>query len=87
MTEGALADLRVIDLGVGIPASFCAKMLADYGAEVIKVEDPDEGDSTRYAGPFPGGTPHRDRSGLFLHLNTNKRSMTSIWRRLAAGSF
>jgi crotonobetainyl-CoA:carnitine CoA-transferase CaiB-like acyl-CoA transferase len=51
-------------------------MLGDYGADVIKIEDPEEGDSIRYAGPFPGGVPHRDKSGLHLHLNTNKLSMT-----------
>ena len=75
MAEGALADLRVLDLGVGIPASFCAKMLGDYGADVIKVEDPQEGDATRQAGPFPDNVPHPERSGLFLHLNMNKRGV------------
>src|SRR3954471_22619014 len=48
-------------------------MLADVGADVIKVEPPD-GDVTRYRGPFPGDRPDRDKSGLFVYLNTNKRA-------------
>ncbi len=49
-------------------------MLGDYGADVIKVEAPG-GDPARLYGPFPGDVPHPDRSGLFLHLNTNKRGI------------
>ena len=73
--EGALAGMRVIDLSQGVSGPYCTKMLADFGAEVIKVEPPD-GDVARVAGPFPGDTPHPEKSALFLHLNTNKRSIT-----------
>jgi len=75
MTESALAGIRVLDLGWGVTAPHCAKMFADYGADVIKVEPP-EGDPARRYGPFPGDVPHSEKSGLFLHLNTNKRGIT-----------
>jgi crotonobetainyl-CoA:carnitine CoA-transferase CaiB-like acyl-CoA transferase len=51
-------------------------MLADYGADVIKVERPGNGDMARSMGPFPDDIPHPEKSGLFLHLNTNKRGIT-----------
>jgi crotonobetainyl-CoA:carnitine CoA-transferase CaiB-like acyl-CoA transferase len=50
--------------------------LADYGARVIKIERPDGGDPCRWLGPFPQDIPHPEKSGLFLHLNTNKESVT-----------
>jgi crotonobetainyl-CoA:carnitine CoA-transferase CaiB-like acyl-CoA transferase len=76
MPEAAFADLRVIDLSQGVAGAYCTKLLADYGADVIKVEPPGEGDPTRRLGPFPDDLPHPEKSGLFLHLNTNKRSLT-----------
>ena len=71
----ALADLRVVDLSIGIAGPFCAKLFADFGADVIKIEPPN-GDPIRTVGPFPGGTPDPDRSGMFRYLNTNKRGIT-----------
>ena len=68
---GALAGLSVVELGDGTAAPFAAKMLGDFGANVIKVEGPD-GDSTRRRGPFPDGTVDPEASGLFLYLNINK---------------
>ncbi|MBI1886075.1 MAG: CoA transferase [Chloroflexi bacterium] len=72
----ALDGLRVIDLSQGIAGPFCTKLLADFGAEVIKVELADGRDVARSLGPFPDDIPHPDRSGLFVHLNTNKKSLT-----------
>jgi len=46
------------------------------GAEVIKVEKPGSGDVARAMGPFPEDQPHPEKSGLFLYLNTNKKSIT-----------
>ena len=69
-----LSDLRVIDLTHGIAGPYCTKLLADFGADVIKVERPGSGDYARAEGPFPQDVPHPEKSGLFLHLNTNKRS-------------
>lgn len=76
MPEGALADITVLDLTHHIAGPYCTKLLATYGAEVIKIERPGRGDPARQAGPFPGDVPHPEKSGLFLHLNTNKRSVT-----------
>lgn len=74
--EGALGVLTVLDLSEGVAGAFATKLLADYGARVIKVEQPGWGDPTRRAGPFPDDIPHPERSALFLYLNTNKLSLT-----------
>ena len=75
MTDAALSDLRVVDLSQGVAGPYCTKLLADYGAEVIKIEPPG-GDVSRRLGPFPRDLPDPEKSGLFLHLNTNKKSVT-----------
>ena len=76
MVEQALSDVKVLDLTWHIAGPYCTKMLADYGADVIKVEKPGEGDPARRMGPFLRDDPHPEKSGLFLHLNTNKKSIT-----------
>ncbi len=63
-------------MGPGIAPSFCAKLLADYGAEVVKVEPPGKGDPARGMGPFVGDDPHLEKSIPFLYLNTGKRGVT-----------
>src|SRR5712671_5158245 len=70
-----LAGVRVLELGHMVSAAYAAKLMADLGADVIKIEEP-QGDRARQRGPFPGGAPHPEKSGLFLALNTNKRSVT-----------
>ncbi|WP_343388369.1 CoA transferase [Candidatus Amarobacter glycogenicus] len=70
---GALAGIRVLELAEGVSGPYCGKLLAGLGADVIKVE-PLNGDRTRRDGPFPGDAPNAECSGLFLHLNTGKRS-------------
>ena len=70
-----LEGIRVIEWGEGISAPFCAKLLAEFGADVIKVEPP-AGDRARQLGPFPGGVPRPERSGLFLFANLGKRGVT-----------
>ena len=74
--EQLLSDVKVLDLTHHISGPYCTKLFADYGADVIKAEKPDEGDEARRMGPFAGGVPHPEKSGLFLHLNTNKRGIT-----------
>ncbi len=76
MSDQALADLKVLEYADFISGPFCTKLMADLGAEVIKIEQPSLGDPARRTGPFPNDIPHPERSGLFLYLNTNKRSMT-----------
>jgi benzylsuccinate CoA-transferase BbsF subunit len=75
VAEGALQGIRVVELGQAVSAPYCAKLFADYGADVVKVEPP-EGDVARRWGPFPGDVPHPEKSGLFHFLNTNKRGVT-----------
>lgn len=75
MPELALDGIRVVDLSQGIAGPYATKLLADLGAEVIKVEPPD-GDYTRRLGPFPGDVTEPNKSGLFIHLNGNKKSVT-----------
>ncbi len=71
----ALEGVRVVELGDFAAAAYAGKVLADLGAEVIKVEPP-EGDSARRHGPFPDGGPHPEKSGLFMYLNANKLGVT-----------
>jgi crotonobetainyl-CoA:carnitine CoA-transferase CaiB-like acyl-CoA transferase len=73
---GALQGVRVVELGEGVSAPFCARLFADYGADVIKIEAPAGGDCARGWGPFPGDQPHREQSGTFFVLNSDKRSVT-----------
>ncbi len=68
--------IRVIDLSQGIEGSYCTKLLADYGAEVIKIEEPGWGDISRRIGPFQNDIPNLETSGEFLFFNTNKKSIT-----------
>ncbi len=74
MQNGALNGLKVLDFTHYLAGPYCTKLLADYGADVIKVEPPG-GDGARHVGPFPGDVPDPEKSGLFLHLNTNKRGI------------
>ncbi len=75
MPDGALQGIKVVELGQMVSAPYCAKLFADYGADVIKVEPP-EGDVARHWGPFPDDVAHPEKSGLFFFLNTNKRGVT-----------
>ena len=74
MIQRALEGLRVLDLTHYIAGPYCTKLLADYGADVVKIERPG-GDGARNLGPFPNDTRDPEKSGIFLHLNTNKRGI------------
>jgi CoA:oxalate CoA-transferase len=75
MTERAFSGIRVLDFTQGIGGPYCTKLLADFGAEVIKIEPPD-GDTTRKSGPFLNDIADPETSGTFFYLNTNKKSVT-----------
>lgn len=75
MPEGALHGIKVIELGSDVSAPYCAKLFADFGADVIKVEPGPDGDPARTWGPFPGDVPDPEKGGLFHFLNSNKRSV------------
>jgi len=76
MGEQAFSDLKVLDCTQGVAGGYCTKLLADFGAEVVKIERPGEGDVTRRIGPFLGDEPHPEKSMTFFYLNTNKKSIT-----------
>ena len=73
---GILAGVKVLELAHAPSGAFCAKLLADQGADAIKVEPPGWGDPARREPPFIGDEPHPERSTSFLALNTNKRGVT-----------
>ena len=70
-----LEGLRVLDLTRLLPGGFCSLMLADFGADVLKVEDTGMGDYIRWAPPYYEGAEESARSALYLALNRGKRSM------------
>jgi crotonobetainyl-CoA:carnitine CoA-transferase CaiB-like acyl-CoA transferase len=70
-----LAGVRVLDLSRLLPGGFCSLLLADYGADVLKVEDTAGGDYIRWAPPRIEGAAPSAASALFLALNRNKRSI------------
>lgn len=72
----ALDGINVLDLTHHIAGPYCTKLLADFGANVTKVERPGSGDPARSMPPFADDDPDPDKSLPFLYLNTNKRSIT-----------
>jgi crotonobetainyl-CoA:carnitine CoA-transferase CaiB-like acyl-CoA transferase len=76
MSEAALAGVKVLEYAEMVSGPYCTKLLADLGAEVIKIEKPGAGDEARRRGPFLNDIPHPERSGLFLYLNTSKLGIT-----------
>ena len=75
MPPGVLDGVKVLDLSEDIAGSFCARLLADYGADVLKLEPPG-GAGLRRMGPFFHDDPHPEKSLLFLVLNLNKKGAT-----------
>jgi len=67
----ALKSIKVLDLTRLLPGGYCAMLLGDFGAEVIKIEQPGIGDYIRWMPPYM-----KKESGLFLAINRNKKSMT-----------
>jgi alpha-methylacyl-CoA racemase len=70
-----LEGIRVLDLSRLLPGGFCSLLLADFGADVLKVEDTGMGDYIRWSPPYYEGAHDSARSALFLSLNRNKRSI------------
>lgn len=76
MNKKALTGVKVLEYAQFVTGPYCTKLLADLGAEVIKIEPPSAGDRARNQGPFPDDLPHAEKSALFLYLNTNKLGVT-----------
>jgi len=76
MAEHALSHLKVIDLTHYMAGPLCTKLMAGFGAEVVKVERPRTGDGLRHVGPYYNNVPGPESSIPFLWLNTGKRSVT-----------
>lgn len=76
MAEKALSGIKVIDLSWNIAGPYCTKLLADYGAETVKIEQPEVGDPSRLEGPFRNDEVNINASGLFSYLNNNKLGIT-----------
>jgi crotonobetainyl-CoA:carnitine CoA-transferase CaiB-like acyl-CoA transferase len=70
-----LLNAKVVELCSWAAGPYCTRLLADFGADVIKIESP-AGDDARRRGPFPDDIPDPEKSGLFLYLNTDKLGVT-----------
>ena len=91
MSQRVLEGITVLEYARFVAGPYCGRLLADMGAEVVKVEPP-EGDESRQHGPFLNDIPDPESSALFLNLNLNKSSVTlepstptgaDLFRRLA----
>lgn len=71
MDRGPLTGLVVLDLTRILSGPFCTMILADFGAQVIKIESPEKGDDSRLIGPYV-----KDQSAYFMSVNRGKKSMT-----------
>jgi crotonobetainyl-CoA:carnitine CoA-transferase CaiB-like acyl-CoA transferase len=74
ISPGALEGLKVLDLTQMLAGPYCTQLLADQGAEVVKIEPP-EGDMTRAMGPFRADDSRRLWGGYFQSINRNKKSL------------
>lgn len=71
-----LENIRVLDFTRMLSGPFATMMLSDYGAEIIKIEQPGKGDTTRNIGPFASHDTEHKAGGFFLSISRNKKSMT-----------
>ena len=76
MTSQALAGIKVLELAQGVAGPYASKLFADFGAEVLKIEPPGQGDPGRLLPPLTEGAAPPESSGMFAYLNTNKKSIT-----------
>ena len=74
ISEGILTGVKVLDLTRMLSGPYCTMMLADHGAEVIKIES-ELGDSSRANGPYRDDDPEKDWAGYFVSLNRSKKSV------------
>jgi crotonobetainyl-CoA:carnitine CoA-transferase CaiB-like acyl-CoA transferase len=94
MMNNVFENITILDLSEDVAGSFCARLFADFGANVLKIE-PSKGSKLRKSGPFFGNDPHHEKSFPFFIHNLNKKSITlnietkigkSIFKDLASRS-
>jgi CoA:oxalate CoA-transferase len=73
---GPLKGVKILEFCTTISGAYCTKLMADLGAEVIKIEAPGIGDAARRKPPFPDDKPDPEKSGLFIYINTSKYGIT-----------
>ena len=81
-----LDGITVVEVAEGVAGPFCGRLLASFGADVIKIEPPPNGDRTRGSGPHLPDVPPVEASTLFLHLNMGKKSVQLDWRSRTGAS-
>jgi crotonobetainyl-CoA:carnitine CoA-transferase CaiB-like acyl-CoA transferase len=76
MAPGALSGVKILEFCKTVTGSYCAKLMGDLGAEVIKIEPPGTGDGARQKPPFCKDETDCEKSGLFMYINTSKMGIT-----------
>jgi CoA:oxalate CoA-transferase len=76
MAPKALNGVKILEFCTTISGAYCAKLMADLGAEVVKIEAPGIGDGARRKPPFVDDKPDSEKSGLFMYINTSKFGIT-----------
>lgn len=75
MLKKAFEGIRIVELAETVGVAYAGKLLADLGADVVKIEKPGIGDPARYREPYAGNEPDKERSLIFAYANTNKKSV------------
>ena len=86
LKTGILQGIRVLDLSRMLSGPYATMLLADHGAEVIKIES-SEGDTSRRSGPFNQSDKKREWSGYFVSLNRNKKSIVTVMKSVSKTCF
>jgi crotonobetainyl-CoA:carnitine CoA-transferase CaiB-like acyl-CoA transferase len=76
MQAALLSGITVVESAEGLSAAYCGRILAELGAEVLKIERPGSGDPLRHEGPFASRAPYAADSALFAYVTAGKRSLT-----------
>ena len=81
MSNLPLKGIKAVEIADGVAGPYCGRLLAALGAEVVKIEIPPHGDSSRNTSPFIKNSRGEKQSTLFLHNNTGKQSVSLDWTK------